>query len=156
MKVRTGLGGAVLAGLMCATPAAATAECVGKPSGQQLTVEITDLRAARGEVAVTVYPDDARKFLAPRGKLARQRVKATTPLTQACFWLPKPGYYAIAVYHDSNADRDFNRTLVGMPDEGFGVSNNAPTLLGIPSFDSVRFHVPAGRSSTRIQMRYRR
>jgi len=156
MKVRTGLGGAVFAGLLhVATPATA-AECAGKPSAHQLTVQVTGLSAAQGEVAVTLYPDDVRRFLAPRGKLARLRVKATTPVTRACFWLPQPGVYAIAVYHDANGDEDFNRTATGMPAEGFGFSNDAPTRVGLPSFDKVRFRARGGESSLPVKMRYGR
>lgn len=159
MKVRTGLGGVVLAGLMGATgPAvAAEASCAGAPSPHRLTVEVIGLRAAQGQVAVTLYPDDGRRFLAPRGKLSRQRVKARSPVTQACFWLPQPGVYAIAVYHDANADEDFNRSrTTGMPIEGFGFSNDAPTKIGLPEFAKVRFRARAGESSVRITLRYLR
>lgn len=159
MKVRTGLSGAVLAGLMSMAPpaAAAAAECAGKPSAHRLTVEVTGLRAAQGQVAVTLYPDDGRRFLAPKGKLARQRVVARSPVTQACFWLPQPGVYALAVYHDANADQDFNRSRTnGMPIEGFGFSNDAPTKIGLPEFAKVRFRARAGESSVRIVLRYLR
>ncbi len=159
MKVRTGLGGVVLAGLMgMAQPVfAAEAQCAGTPGAHRLTVEVTGLRAPQGQVAVTLYPDDGRRFLAPRGKLARQRVKARSPVTQACFWLPQPGVYAIAVYHDANADQDFNRSrTTGMPIEGFGFSNDAPTKIGLPEFAKVRFRARAGETSIRIAVRYLR
>ena len=95
---------------------------------------------AVGEVAFTVYPDDKKRFLAKGGKLgARARVRAPSP--RACFWL-KPGYYAIAQYHDENSDHNFNRTLF-MPKEGFGFSNDAPTSIGLPSFDAARTALPA-------------
>ena len=72
----------------------------------------------------------------------------------ACFWL-KPGYYAIAQYHDENSDHDFNRTLF-RPKEGFGFSNDAPTSVGLPSFASARVALPAGGTVVRMKMRYRR
>jgi uncharacterized protein (DUF2141 family) len=135
---------------------AAAAECEGQPSQTRLDVQVYGLRAARGEVAVTVYPDDARRFLAPRGKLLRARVPAQTPTTTACFWLPQPGYYAVAVYHDANGDEDFNRSLVGLPTEGFGFSNDAPTPTGLPAFKAVRFRVGPGDSQIRVKLRYLR
>ena len=107
-------------------------------------------------MAVTLYPDDPKRFLAPKGKLARQRVAAKTPLTTTCFYLPKPGFYALAVYHDENGDHDFNRTLIGMPAEGFGFSNNPSTKTGLPAYKAVRFEAKAGETESRITLRYLR
>ncbi|MET0272964.1 MAG: DUF2141 domain-containing protein [Phenylobacterium sp.] len=132
------------------------AECEGKPSATQLTIEVTGVRAARGQMAITIYPDVARRFLAPKGKLARVRVVSRAPVTSACFWLPQPGFYAVAVYHDANGDEDFNRSLVGLPTEGFGFSNDAPTPTGLPPFQAVRFRVPAGESTLKVKLRYLR
>lgn len=159
MKVRTGL---FLAGLLgagaavSAAPAEAAEDCVGKRGAHLLNVSVPGVRAARGEVVVTIYPDDARRFLAPKGKLARQRVKAEAPTTETCFYLPEPGVYAIAVYHDANGDHDFNRNAVGMPTEGFGFSNDAPTKFGLPSFEQVRFRMKPGASTVTVKMRYAR
>jgi uncharacterized protein (DUF2141 family) len=135
---------------------AAAAECEGRPSQTQLVVQVSGVRAAKGEVAVTVYPDVARRFLAPKGKLLRARVPAQASTTTACFWLPQPGFYAVAVYHDANADSDFNRNLVGLPTEGFGFSNDAPTPTGLPPFQAVRFRVMAGETVLRVKLRYLR
>ena len=155
MKVRTGLAGVAFAVIAsAATPVMAADECAGKPSEHRLTVGVSNIRAAKGEVAITIYPDDAKRFLAPKGKLLRQRVPARTPITSTCFYLPGPGFYAIAVYHDANADQDFNRSIVGMPTEGYGFSNDAPTKVGLPGFNTVRFRVPAGASRTSLRMRY--
>jgi uncharacterized protein (DUF2141 family) len=155
MKVRTGLAGVAFAVIAsAATPVMAADECAGKPSEHRLTVSVSNIRAAKGEVAITIYPDDAKRFLAPKGKLLRQRVPARTPTTSTCFYLPGPGFYAIAVYHDANADQDFNRSIVGMPTEGYGFSNDAPTKVGLPGFNTVRFRVPSGASRTSLRMRY--
>jgi uncharacterized protein (DUF2141 family) len=106
-------------------------------------------------VAVTVYPSDPRRFLAPRGKLMRVRIKASAP-TQACFYLPKPDAYAVAVYHDANANRDFDRNSVGLPSEGFAFSNDAPSKIGAPSFEAARFTAKTGDTVLRVKMRYTR
>lgn len=153
MKARTGLLALAATGLLGAAPAFAD-ECEGRPTGVRLDVQVTNVRAAQGQVAVTIYPDDAKRFLAPKGKLARQRVKASVPTTSACFYLPRAGTYAIAVYHDANGDQDFNRDKVGRPTEGFGFSNDAPTRTGLPPFRAVRFPVREGDNRIAIQMRY--
>ncbi len=112
------------------------------------------MRQAKGLLAVTLYPDAPGRFLAPKGKLARVRPSASAPVTAACFWLPASGGYAVAIYHDVNADRDFNRTLVGLPAEGYGFSNDAPTKTGLPAFRQARFYAAAKETVIRIRMRY--
>ncbi|WP_411289338.1 DUF2141 domain-containing protein [Phenylobacterium sp.] len=137
-------------------PAAVAADCEGQPGASTLTVQVSGVRAARGQVAMTVYPDMATRFLAPGGKLARVRPKAQAPVTSACFNLARPGYYAVAVYHDADADSDFDRTVVGLPAEGFGFSNDPPTPAALPPLRAVRFPVGPGDNTIRIRLRYLR
>ena len=134
--------------------AAAADDCAGAPGSTMLNVHVEGVRAAKGDVTVTVYPDDAKRFLAPKSKLARERPTAKAPETTACFTLPGPGYYAVAVYHDANGDNDFNRTLIGLPAEGFGFTNDPSTVTGLPSFKSVRFQVGPGETQLPIKLRY--
>lgn len=134
---------------------ASAADCDGTPGdgAAKLTVATSSLKSADGEVAVTVYPDDAKRFLAKGGKLARVRTPAVLPVTPACFWLP-PGAYAVAVYHDENGDHAFARDLLGRPKEGYGFSNDAPANMGLPAFTAVRFKLPAGGRTISVHMRY--
>jgi len=142
------------AAVLAPIQAQAAESCQGTPGNgnARLILEATTMHNAVGEVAFTVYPDDKKRFLAKGGKLVRARVSAASP--RACFWL-KPGYYAIAQYHDENSDHDFNRTLF-VPKEGFGFSNDAPTSIGLPSFASVRTALPPLGTTVRMKMRYRR
>ena len=144
----------LLSAIVAALVAQPAVACVGVPGPGlvRLTVLATGVRDARGEIAVTVYPDVKRRFLAKGGKLSRARVPAVAGTTEACFWLA-PGSYPVAVYHDANGDRDFNRTLF-YPKEGFGFSNDAPTTFGLPAFDKVRAPVGPGATTLRIRMRY--
>jgi uncharacterized protein (DUF2141 family) len=145
-----------LAAALCvfgALPALADDGCEGK-GDTRITVQITGMHSANGQLAVTLYPDDARRFLASHGKLLRQRLATKAPMTLACFLVPKPGVYAIAVYHDENGDQDFNRSALGMPAEGFGFSNDAPTKFGLPAFDAVRFRAGAGETRLGVKLRY--
>ena len=130
--------------------------CQGRPTSTRLIVQVGRLKSNQGEVAITVYPSDPRRFLAPHGKLLRVRAKADAPVTQACFYLPKPDAYAVAVYHDANANRDFDRNAVGLPVEGFAFSNDAPSTIGAPSFEAARFAAKAGDTVLRVKMRYGR
>jgi len=147
---------ALLVALVVGSPAFADDACEGvrAAGSSKLTVHVNGVRSARGDVAITVYPDDKRRFLSKGGKLARVRVPAASTV-QACFWLP-PANYEVAIYHDANGDQDFNRTIVGLPAEGFGFSNNPDTKIGLPPISAVRFRLPSGEGSIAIQMKYLR
>ena len=135
-------------------PAPAQAPCTGPASETRLYVEVENVRASQGLVAVTLYADDSRRFLARRGSLYVGRAPARAPSTRVCIHLPEPGTYALAVYHDADSSRNFNRNAIGLPAEGFGFSNNASTLFGIPSFRAVRLAVPRSGMIVRVRLRY--
>ncbi|WP_269714321.1 DUF2141 domain-containing protein [Caulobacter sp. NIBR2454] len=152
MKARTLLLGVAVAAAAVTTGSSAFAQACEGTGSARLTVHVAGVRAAKGEIAVTVYPDDRKRFLAPKGKLYRIRAATTAPVTTVCFNV-QPGAYAVAIYHDWNGDRDFNRSVIGMPTEGFGFSNDAPTKVGLPSFEAVRF-VVRGDTAIRSTLRY--
>ncbi|WP_343061192.1 DUF2141 domain-containing protein [Novosphingobium flavum] len=128
--------------------------CTGKPSATWIDVSVDGVRSSQGLVAITLYADKPRKFLARGGSLYVGRVPAREGNTTGCIFVPKPGVYALAIYHDENADQAFNRTAIGLPAEGYGFSNNPSTLAGLPSFKSVRLSIPRSGLVTRIRMKY--
>ncbi len=145
----------VLAAAAAPAAAAAQGECTGPPSPVRLYVNVSNVRSSDGLVAVTLYPDDPRRFLARRGSLYVGRVPARAGTTRVCIHLPATGVYALGVYHDADGNRRFNRNAIGLPAEGFGFSNDAPALLGLPSFRAVRLNVPRSGFETNVRMRYR-
>ncbi len=144
-----------LAAALSAPAAAGEGDCTGTASRTHLFVIVENVRSSRCLIAVTVYTDDRRKFLARRGSLYVGRVPARQGRTRVCIHVPSPGTYALAVYHDADADRSFDRTGLGLPDEGFGFSNNPPTFFGLPNFDRVRIKVARTGLSTTIRLHYR-
>jgi uncharacterized protein (DUF2141 family) len=155
MKVFIGL--AALAGILLMAGANASAEepaCTGREGPLRLYVDVEGVRSAAGLVAVTLYADDSSRFLAKRGSLYVGRVPAKAATTRVCIYLPAAGTYALAAYHDADADRKYDRTAIGLPDEGYGFSNNPAVILGMPAFSSVRLAVPRTDMSTRIRLRY--
>ena len=146
---------ALSAATALAVPAtAAPAGCLGTPSETWLNVSVEGLRNGNGLVTVAVYPDDSRQFLAKGGTLKNNRFNAAASVTRACVFVPKPGVYAVAVYHDEDGSRKLNRSGLGLPAEGYGFSNNPATLAGLPAFRSVRLNVPKAGLTTHIKMKY--
>lgn len=144
---------AFLLAALAAPAAAQDAGCTGPPSDTQLFVNVSNVRSAEGLIAVTLYADIRKKFLAKRGSLYVGRVPAVAGTTRVCIHLPAPGTYALAVYHDKDANRKLNRSGLGLPKEGYGFSNNASTVFGLPSFSSVRFAARNG-GEVAIKLKY--
>lgn len=145
------MGCGALLGL-CGAQAQAQASCAaGNP---RINVVVEGVRSDRGELVVELYANKEEGFLRAEGRVERVRQKASATVTNACIGAPAPGAYAVVLYHDENSDQKFNRTLIGMPSEGFGLSNNVRPRLRAPSLKSVLINVPEGESTIRVQMRY--
>jgi len=139
---------------VASAPGAAPAGCTGPASGTWLNVVVDGVRNGSGVIAITLYADDSSKFLVKRGSLYVGRVEANAGTTRGCIFVPRPGVYALALYHDENRDGRFDRTGLGLPAEGYGFSNNPATLAGLPQFRSVRLNVAKPGLTSRIQMKY--
>jgi uncharacterized protein (DUF2141 family) len=124
------------------------------PGQAMLHVTVSGMRSAKGNVTITIYPDDAAHFLDGKFKLARQKVPVTLPSTTACFALPARGTYAVALFHDENDDGRLNTSALGIPTEGYGFSNNPTLYFGPPGLEKVRFTVHPGDNAVDIRMKY--
>ena len=65
-----------------------------------------------------------------------------------------PGRYAVIVFHDENADGRLEKSLLGIPEEGYGFSNGASGFLGPPGFDAAAFDLKDGGLTVRIRIAY--
>lgn len=133
---------------------AAPAGCTGPQSDTWIDVAVEGVANGNGLIAITLYADNPRKFLVKHGSLYVGRVPAHAGTTTGCIYVPAPGVYAIAIYHDENASQTFDRTGIGLPAEGYGFTNNPSTLAGLPTFRSVRLAIPRSGLLTRIRIKY--
>lgn len=155
LKILPALPAALLAAAS-AGPASGAPQpaCTGTPSKVRLYVNVEGVRSATGLVAVTLYADDRKRFLAHRGSLYVGRAPARSPATRVCIHLPSTGVWGLAVYHDADGDRSFDKNGLGLPAEAFGFSRNPATLFGLPNFSSVRFNVPRSGLQTTVKLKY--
>jgi uncharacterized protein (DUF2141 family) len=144
---------ALIAAFALTPGAKAQTSCRGEPSGARLHVIVEGVRDDRGLMAATLYGDDPGKFLKSRGELLVWFDPARAPTLEMCVYLPGPGLYAMALYHDANANHHFDRGFFG-PTEGYGFSRNPHLLFGPPPLRAVSFHAAEGETTVRVQMRY--
>ena len=133
----------------------APSDCIGPHGDTWITVTVDGVRNANGQIAATLYADEASRFLVRHGSLYVARTPAVAGATKFCLYVPKPGIYAIAIYHDEDNSGTINRAGVfGIPTEGFGFSNNPVTIASLPAFRSVRLAIPRSNLSTTSHLKY--
>jgi uncharacterized protein (DUF2141 family) len=151
MKGLAGIA-ACMGALAFAGAAAADSKCDG--DGPHLKVIVDGLRNAQGYISVELYPDDPKLFLGHNQQLVVAHDKLDKAAVTVCLDVPHSGMYALAVYHDENGDDQFNRSKLGIPTEGFGLSNNPHILFGLPKFDKVRFYVADDETTLHVDLHY--
>ena len=65
-----------------------------------------------------------------------------------------PGTYAAQAFHDENGNGKLDRTILGLPKEAMGFSNDAPMRMGPPKFDMAAFTVGANGAQISFALRY--
>jgi uncharacterized protein (DUF2141 family) len=135
-----------------ASAAMAAALCLaGNAIAADLKVTVTALRSTEGTVHVALY--DSREGFPDNDHVLEDRVvPASDPVAR--FAGIAPGTYAVAVYHDENANDEFDQGLLGIPREGYAFSMGARAFFGPPDFDAAAFVVEAGGTAVTIPMTY--
>ncbi len=123
-------------------------------SGTGIRVIVERVKSSKGLITAVLYNDEPSNFLKRGQRLARVRVHATEGATRLCLEAPGPGSYAVALYHDENGNRKFDRNLLGIPLEGYGFSNDPRFALGPPKHEDVVFDVGTAPVEIKISLRY--
>jgi uncharacterized protein (DUF2141 family) len=81
-------------------------------------------------------------FLKKKGRLRPIRVAAEDGPQKICINVPKPGRYAVAGYHDLDANRKVKKSWDFTPKEPYGLSNNPEfKKKRRPKFEEAAFDV---------------
>src|SRR5580765_2365082 len=105
----------------------------GPASAARIIVTIDGLHSANGNVFVGLYASP-NKFLHGNECDAFKKVRASAgPITVAFDNLP-PGTYAVGAYHDENGNGHLDTNLLGLPIEGYALSNGVRAILAPPRF----------------------
>ena len=117
-----------------------------------LEVDVSGVRNSRGLIHACLttkpahFPDcesDPAALMASAPSNARGIIFRDVP----------PGRYALAVFHDANANRRLD-TFMGIPREGFGFSRNPVIRFGAPRFDKVNIDISPGFARTTVKLQY--
>ncbi|MFZ3032643.1 MAG: DUF2141 domain-containing protein [Parvibaculum sp.] len=132
-----------------------------------LNVNVIGIHSEVGAVMIGVY-DSAERFtkavnnaahvglLSDKGRLIGVTLRARRLNQGIGFLKLPPGRYAIIVYHDENDNGLLDKSTLGIPQEGYGFSNNARGFFSAPSFDAAAVTVGDAATSTSIALSYPR
>ena len=107
----------------------------------KLEIQITKLSNDKGIVCLDLL-DSNNKLLVN---------KKTTISNNKCTFIIdnlKSSKYAIRYYHDENLNNKFDTNFLGIPSEGYGISNNAYGNFGPREFDKWIFEVTSDTKIT--------
>ena len=155
---------AVFAFLCCALLAAPVARLAAQaqpaPAPAQakstLTIHVTGLRNANGKLNIALFRD-AKGFptdTASAVESQRLEIDPQTLSVTAVFKNLPQGSYAVAILHDENLTGKMDYDSQGIPQKGYGLSNNPDTSQGPPTPDQATFSVNQAESGIEIKMTY--
>ena len=113
------------------------------PSVPCVKIDVSGFRTNTGRLYVSIYKDQ-ESFLKIGKETGTNTVKVNKKdtIVETCFSGLKPGWYAVALYHDEDDNGKMNSGLFGIPLEPFGLSNNFRPRFSYPKFSQCRFYVP--------------
>jgi uncharacterized protein (DUF2141 family) len=111
-----------------------------QPPNVRITVRLLDVRTTKGGVLrVGLHSAPGPGFPGP-APLMNQTASPSGQETTLTFEAP-PGTYAVAVHHDANANGKMDANFLGIPKEGYGVSNDVRTRFRPPRFSEAAVRV---------------
>ncbi|MEQ1570722.1 MAG: DUF2141 domain-containing protein [Myxococcota bacterium] len=125
---------------------------IAAASAHELSLEVSGLRG-EGTVRAGAYAD-AASWLSEDGEVGSCVAPVEDGRAVCRISVPSPGQYAVAFFHDADGDGAFDKSLLGLPREGFGFSRDAPTGLTGPSFADAALWVRASAVSVVARARY--
>ena len=112
------------------------AGCMQHLSAQDLTLEVRGIEKKVGMLYGAVYNSEDTYMKKPLATLGLPADSSVVNIP--CNGLPA-GTYAITLYQDENQNKKLDTDAFGRPLEKIGFSNDAPVVMGPPSFKKSKF-----------------
>lgn len=104
----------------------------GLMAQRALSIEITNLRNCKGIIHSELRDEQDQQVVAVSQKIVNN---------QCCIVIEnlKPGKYSFQFIHDENNNKNLDTNWLGIPNEGFGYSNNPKLITGPPTLKRTLF-----------------
>jgi uncharacterized protein (DUF2141 family) len=119
----------------------------------ELSVTIDGVASGKGSVLGALYASDSTWFN-PASAQARFKVRAAPGSVGFVFHDLPAGHFALSVFHDANDNGKLDKNFLGVPEEGYGFSNDALGSGGPPKFTQAAFDFDGKAKSLTINLNY--
>lgn len=122
-------------------------------STQDLKIKISEMKTQKGQILYILFKDGAGFPDSPSRSIRQGRVSVAE--ARAGFVLSglEAGEYALSVIHDENSNNKLDTNFLGIPQEGFGFSNNPTISFGAPNFGECQFSLD-GHKQVEIRLKH--
>lgn len=127
-----------------------------KPQTSTLEIVVNNIDSDAGYLRVHLYNLDRAEEFPDKSHNAYKfkLVKISNGKGKVKFENIPYGKYAATLHHDSNTNAKMDKTWLGMPDEGWGLSTDVIPVFSLPSFEECSFDVNKSYVKYEILMRY--
>lgn len=123
-------------------------------NAQAFELLVTGLRNNEGQVRCSVFKSEEGFPSNPENAILKISVRPENNEALFVFKDLVEGDYAMALLHDEDENGEMRTNFIGLPREGWAVSNNAPPrMFGAPSFESALKSWERDERAT-VKMRY--
>lgn len=112
-----------------------------------LTITVEGVESSDGNISIGLYKD-AEGFLKPDKVFKGMFQKAEKGTTIAQIENLPEGTYAVAVFHDENANQELDTNFFGIPKEALGFSKGKLKTFGPPDYEECTLVFPKEKSIT--------
>lgn len=116
-----------------------------------LVVAIQGFSNSEGYAMVAVF-DSEKAYKEGSPKAAMAKVEITDQKALVIFDDLKYGMYAIAIFHDQDANGKMDKNFLGIPKESYGHSNNVRGSFGPPSFEKAKVELASPEKQIKIKI----
>ena len=99
-----------------------------------LEMEINNLQSNNGPLYIRILDENENLVIVGTSPVINYSARIS-------FDSISPGKYAIQFFHDENENQKMDFSLIGIPKEKFGSSNNVKPILGPPKFEKMLFNL---------------
>ena len=99
-----------------------------------LDMEINNLQSNNGPLYIRILDENENPVIVGTSPVINYSARIS-------FDSISPGKYAIQFFHDENENQKMDFSLIGIPKEKFGSSNNVKPILGPPKFEKMLFNL---------------
>ena len=99
-----------------------------------LEMEINNLQSNNGPLYIRILDENENPVIVGTSPVINYSARIS-------FDSISTGKYAIQFFHDENENQKMDFSLIGIPKEKFGSSNNVKPILGPPKFEKMLFNL---------------